>query len=99
MDFSISSFLNYLHSHIRGSKEDIDLKIMNKINGWRIKKTPSYIKSGKTDGAYLAYMFSRAGVDQEAAKNFIVSQLGSDEGMEAFDTSNFNEKFRIYFEK
>lgn len=71
---NIPNFLSLLKQQTSVPKASEDSKIMEKINKWRLKQTPSYksfIKKGGDDLHYLANMFARAGVDKNDAKTFI----------------------------
>lgn len=106
MDFSVKRFLHDLRSYLERSKEDVDHKIMVKVNHWRVNRTPSYlayIRKGKNDVEYLAHMFARAGVDQEDAKMFIHQipeiQVGIEQFVDILISNeygyiDFDEKFR-----
>lgn len=72
-------FLKIMAQQTAKPKEKIDKEIMRIINSWRKTRKPQYqsfMDKQKTDVEYLSHMFKKAGVDKDAALEYVKKELG-----------------------
>lgn len=74
-----SDFLKKLAEQTAKPKDSVDKAIMKIINSWRKRETAAYTafrQEPKTDVEYLANQFAKAGIDKNAAWEFVQKELG-----------------------